>query len=63
MLLIILLVNKFEREHNEKKINKQETSICKCVFSGETKIKSVSAVGRVMGRSPILFALQVKQKI
>lgn len=38
MLLIILLVNKFEREHNEQKEkNKKETLICKCVFSGEKK--------------------------
>lgn len=62
MLLIIVLVNKFEREHSEQK-KKQETLICKCVFSGE-KNKSVSAVDRVMGRrAPILFALQIKEKI
>lgn len=67
MLLIIVLVNKFEREHSEqnKKKKKQETLICKCVFSEEKKPSlSVSAVDRVMGRrAPILFALQIKEKI
>lgn len=36
MLLVILFVNKFEREHKEQQQQKkqnQETLICKCVFS------------------------------
>lgn len=60
-LLIILLVNKSERDHKDwKKEKKQETLICKCVISGGGG-KSVSDVDKVLGRRPpVLFALQIK---
>lgn len=54
-LLYSWLTNLKENTKKKRK-NKRETSVCKCVFSGEKK-KSINAVDRVMGRkTPILFA-------